>query len=57
MDGLSRTVSNSVSSGTGGMVNELLIQMQSFDQPPRLERMRGEVHRVDQRVSAARAPD
>ena len=41
MDGLSRTVSNSVSSGTGGMVNELLIQMQSFDQPPRLERMRG----------------
>jgi cell division protease FtsH len=41
MDGLSRTVSNSMSSGTGGMVNELLIQMQSFDQPPRLERMRG----------------
>ncbi len=37
----SRTVSNSISSGTGGMVNELLIQMQSFDQPPRLERMRG----------------
>ena len=39
--GLSRTVSNSISSGTGGMVNELLIQMQSFDQPPRLERLRG----------------
>ncbi len=34
-------MSNSISSGTGGMVNELLIQMQSFDQPPRLERMRG----------------
>jgi cell division protease FtsH len=39
-DGLSRAVSNSISSGTGGMVNELLIQMQSFDQPPRLERIR-----------------
>ena len=38
-DGLSRTVSNSVlGGGTGGMVNELLIQMQSFDQPPWLER-------------------
>jgi cell division protease FtsH len=43
MDGLSRTVSNAISSGTGGMVNELLIQMQSFDQPPRLERMRSRV--------------
>ena len=40
-DGLSRTVSHSISSGTGGMVNELLIQMQSFDQPPRLARVRG----------------
>ncbi len=40
MDGSSRTVSKAISSGTGGMVNELLIQMQSFDQPPRLERMR-----------------
>jgi ATP-dependent Zn protease len=27
-----RSVSNMISSGTGGMVNELLIQMQSFDQ-------------------------
>jgi cell division protease FtsH len=27
-----RAVSNMISSGTGGMVNELLIQMQSFDQ-------------------------
>jgi cell division protease FtsH len=43
MDGLSRTVSNAISSGTGGMVNELLIQMQSFDQPPRLERMRSRI--------------
>ena len=31
--GLGRSVSNMMSSGTGGMVNELLIQMQSFDQP------------------------
>jgi cell division protease FtsH len=28
----SRSVTNMISSGTGGMVNELLIQMQSFDQ-------------------------
>ncbi len=40
-DGLSRTVSRSISGGTGGMVNELLIQMQSFDQPPWRVRMRG----------------
>ncbi|HYH27878.1 MAG TPA: AAA family ATPase, partial [Actinomycetota bacterium] len=31
--GSGRSVSNMMSSGTGGMVNELLIQMQSFDQP------------------------
>ncbi|MGH2595756.1 MAG: AAA family ATPase [Actinomycetota bacterium] len=42
-DGLARTVSNMISSGTGGMVNELLIQMQSFDQPPRLERIRSRI--------------
>jgi cell division protease FtsH len=29
-----------VSQGTGGVVNELLIQMQSFDTPPTLERIR-----------------
>ena len=40
-DGLSRTVSHSISGGTGGMVNELLIQMQSFDQPPWRTRVRG----------------
>jgi cell division protease FtsH len=40
-DGLARTIQHTISSGTGGMVNELLIQMQSFDQPPRLERIRG----------------
>jgi cell division protease FtsH len=37
--GLSRTVSRFTSSGTGGMVNELLIQLQSFDQPPWRERL------------------
>jgi cell division protease FtsH len=33
-------VARMVSPGTGGMVNELLIQMQSFDQPPWLHRVR-----------------
>jgi cell division protease FtsH len=32
-----------VSPGAGGMVNELLIQMQSFDQPPWLQRVRDRV--------------
>ena len=32
------------------MVNELLIQMQSFDQPRLRERMRGKMHRVAQRL-------
>ena len=40
-DGLSRTVNNMLSGGTGGMVNELLIQMQSFDQPPWRTRVKG----------------
>ncbi|HXF72943.1 MAG TPA: AAA family ATPase [Actinomycetota bacterium] len=39
--GLGRAVANTVSAGTGGMVNELLIQMQSFDQPPLWDRVRG----------------
>ena len=39
-DGLSRTVSNMISGGNGGMVNELLIQLQSFDQPPWRDRVR-----------------
>ncbi len=39
--GLARTVSAMIGSGdTGGMVNELLIQMQSFDQPPFRDRLR-----------------
>jgi cell division protease FtsH len=37
--GLGRVVSPFMSSGSGGMVNELLIQMQSFDQPPWRERL------------------
>ena len=36
---LQKTVNNFMSPSTGGMVNELLIQMQSFDQPPWRERM------------------
>ncbi len=32
--GLSRVTSPFIGGGSGGMVNELLIQMQSFDQPP-----------------------
>jgi ATP-dependent Zn protease len=34
-----REVARMVSPGTGGMVNELLIQLQSFDQPPLRARM------------------
>jgi ATP-dependent Zn protease len=36
---MERSVSRFMSSNTGGMVNELLIQMQSFDQPPVRTRM------------------
>jgi len=38
--GLGRMTNAFGSSGTGGMVNELLIQMQSFDQPPLRARLR-----------------
>jgi ATP-dependent Zn protease len=41
--GFGRTVSHMVNSGNGGMVNELLIQMQSFDQPPFRQRMRAKL--------------
>jgi cell division protease FtsH len=37
---LARTTSSFMGSGNSGMVNELLIQMQSFDQPPMLQRLR-----------------
>ncbi|MGH2679221.1 MAG: AAA family ATPase [Actinomycetota bacterium] len=42
-DGMERSVSRFMSSNTGGMVNELLIQMQSFDQPRFRTRMRGKL--------------
>ena len=38
--GLGRVASNFVGPGASGMVNELLIQMQSFDQPPWRTRIR-----------------
>ncbi len=41
--GLARTASNMLGPGASGMVNELLIQMQSFDQPPMRERMKSRV--------------
>jgi ATP-dependent Zn protease len=40
---MQRSVTPMVSQGTGGMVNELLIQMQSFDQPPLRDRMKGRI--------------
>ena len=41
-DGLSRTTSSFMGSGdSSAMVNELLIQLQSFDQPPLRKRLRG----------------
>ena len=39
--GMERSVNRFMSSNTGGMVNELLIQMQSFDQPRWRTRVRG----------------
>ena len=41
--GLGRTTSRFMGSGGSGMVNELLIQMQSFDQPPMRERLRSKL--------------
>jgi cell division protease FtsH len=41
--GMQRSVSRFMSSNTGGMVNELLIQMQSFDQPPLRTRIRARI--------------
>jgi len=40
---LGRTLSPMMSSGNGGMVNELLIQMQSFDQAPMRDRIRAKL--------------
>jgi ATP-dependent Zn protease len=36
-EGIARAVNSSLASGTGGTVNELLIQMQSFDDPPGMQ--------------------
>jgi len=41
--GLGRVASRMVGPGASGMVNELLIQMQSFDQPPMRDRMKARV--------------
>jgi ATP-dependent Zn protease len=41
--GLDRTVSSFGSPATSGMVNELLIQMQSFDQPGRWQRLKDRI--------------
>jgi cell division protease FtsH len=41
--GMERSVARFMSSNTGGMVNELLIQMQSFDQPPLRTRIRAKI--------------
>jgi ATP-dependent Zn protease len=41
--GLARVASNFVGPGASGMVNELLIQMQSFDQPPWRSRVRSSI--------------
>ena len=49
-----RTVAPMVSSGNGGMVNELLIQMQSFDQAPWRDRMRAKLVGFGQRIPAHR---
>jgi cell division protease FtsH len=60
--GLARTVSPMISGGNGGMVNELLIQMQSFDQPPWRARMKARLIEVvnnylppERRIRAARS--
>jgi ATP-dependent Zn protease len=61
-EGLARTVSPMISGGNGGMVNELLIQMQSFDQPPLRARIKARLIEVvnsylppERRISAARS--
>ncbi len=43
--GALRIEPSAIAQGTGGVVNELLIQMQSFDQPSRVDRMRNAVIR------------
>ena len=45
-----------VSEGTGGVVNELLVQMQSFDEPTGAQKVAGSVVDVLNRLPAAAAP-
>jgi cell division protease FtsH len=52
--GLSRVSSNFVGPGSSGMVNELLIQMQSFDQPPWRTRVKSS---LIERVNGYLPPD
>lgn len=52
--GLGRTASGMVGPGGTGMVNELLIQMQSFDQPPYRSRLRA---RLIEWVNSYLAPE
>ncbi len=44
-DGGALAVAQAIAHGTGGVVNELLIQMQSFDEPTRKDRLRNAVVR------------
>ena len=45
-----------VSSGTGGVVNELLVQLQSFDTPPLGGAPRRPVDRLAERLAAGHRP-
>jgi cell division protease FtsH len=61
--GPGRVERSMVSEGTGGVVNELLVQMQSFDEPPRSMKMANAVRRFANRFlppqrqfKTARAP-
>ncbi len=50
-------VSPMICEGTGGVVNELLVQMQSFDQPTRGQRLVNRIDRRGQPAAARRPPD
>jgi cell division protease FtsH len=45
----SRADRSAISEGTGGVVNELLVQMQSFDEPPRFLRFANNLRRLANR--------
>ncbi len=52
--GSALSVAPAISQGTGGVVNELLIQMQSFDEPTRSDRFRNAIVRFVNRFLPAR---